>query len=328
MLVINKGMMAKKFYTIDGFRDYRGVPLEDILEDLRAFEGNTKRAITKLEELYKEAKKNKNKLDDPESIINYVDSFLSMFEGLKNDFNRVVYLLEKEPVKEKHLDIINQIYEFSAHEYQYSTKEFKKEHIAKRLKDESIRPLLDRIHTLTSGVTYNHFILFKLNERLRTYLGESINESFPKIEHDKKSDLLPKPIDKFPTPQEVKWEDVKITFLSDKAIQINVMDKQEGKDYVELGFTSKRGGKMRKAWEVLFEFAFKDGEISYKDENFSHNEITKQLKTRIYELNKWFGLYFGIKGNAIRRYNRHTQSYKAKFEIHLHQNFREELGYL
>jgi len=321
--------MTKKFYTLQGFRDYRGVPLKDIIEDLKEFEGNTNQAITKLVELYTEAKRNKNKLDDPESIINYIDSFLSIFKGFKNDFNRVVYLLEKEPVKEKHLDIINQIYESSVYENKYTAKEFKREHISRKLKDESIRPLLNDIYSLTGNATFHNWILIDLNKRLRTYLGESINqEAFPNKEKDRKSDSLPKPNDTFPTPKGAKWEDVRITFLSEKSLRINVLGKQEGKDYTELGFAHEKGKKKRKSWDVLFEFAVKNGEISYKDKKLHHNEIIKQLKTRIYELNKWFGLYFGIKGNAIRRYNRSTKSYKAKFEIKLHESIREEIGYL
>ncbi len=47
-------------------------------------------------------------------------------------------------------------------------------------------------------------------------------------------------------PQE--WEDLEISFLSEERVQIMIGDQTETRNYGELGFMDKRGGKPNQAW--------------------------------------------------------------------------------
>jgi hypothetical protein len=51
--------------------------------------------------------------------------------------------------------------------------------------------------------------------------------------------------------EEINWEKINISFLSDERVQVEVGRQVETRNYVEMGFEDKRSGKPNQAWGLL-----------------------------------------------------------------------------
>lgn len=162
--------MYKRRTNIQGIQDYTGVSLKNIIADLKEWYSITGDVIRRLENLKKKVEANFERLEDADSIIEYIDYCILLFQGYEADFKRIldeiVYRVEK-----RHIEIINQIFESSRNEEKYHNREFKREHIAKKLKDESLRPLLGEIYSLCGNLLLHNINLINLNRRLQTFIG-------------------------------------------------------------------------------------------------------------------------------------------------------------
>lgn len=165
--------MKKGRFNIQGLRDYTGVSLEDIIADLRKWHSLTGVVIRRLIELKDEIKSNLERLEDADSIIGYIDYFIDLFQGYETDFKRIVDEIGHR-VEEKHIKIINQIFESSRNEEKLHSRGFKREHIAKNLKDESLRPLLDEIYIIFEDLLLRNINLSSLSRRLQTFIGNNV----------------------------------------------------------------------------------------------------------------------------------------------------------
>lgn len=161
--------MGKGRYNIQGFRDYTGVSLSDIISDLKGWLSTTSIVLKRLRELKMEAEANSQRLEDSDSIIGYIEYSIDLFEGFEADYRRILKEV-KGGVEEKHIEILKQISETSRNERLYN-REFKNEHIVKTLKDESMRPLLDKIYEQAGNLLFHNLNLNSLSQRLRTYVG-------------------------------------------------------------------------------------------------------------------------------------------------------------
>jgi len=171
--------MGERRINIQGIQDYTGVSLEDIIEDLKNWHSYTGETILRLKELKKEAQANFERLEEAEEIIEYISYCIILFQGYKADFKRLLDDII-QGVEERHVEIVKQIFESSRDEERYHNREFKREHIAKELKDESLRPLLDEIYSLVGGELLYNINLHNLSRRLQTFVGSTV--SFKKKE--------------------------------------------------------------------------------------------------------------------------------------------------
>ncbi len=162
--------MEKGRYNIQGMRDYTGVSLEDIISDLKDWYHKTVVVIKRLKELRVEAETNAERLEDVESTIGYIDYCEDLFQGYESDFKRTLDEI-REGVEDRHIESLHQIFKSSRDEEKLHNREFKREHLAKTLKDESIRPLLSEIYSLTGNQLIHNINLYALGQRLKTFVG-------------------------------------------------------------------------------------------------------------------------------------------------------------
>lgn len=60
--------------------------------------------------------------------------------------------------------------------YEDKTRAFKNEHIVRDMRDEGMRPLLDRIYEVTAGQCMDYWDLVNLNSVLQTYVNYNKSE--------------------------------------------------------------------------------------------------------------------------------------------------------
>jgi hypothetical protein len=314
--------MAEKRFTIQGFRDYRGVPLSDLIEDLGEHRDNLKLVIESLKSLQTEIQRHKELIDEPEEIEAEIDYIVSLFSGHQGDLMRLVKELPVG-VQEIHIEIVNQIYESARFEFEIGYREFKSEYISRELKDESMRPLLDDIGGLYGGTAHNLWILSDISVRLRTFLGESLYDSRT---IEKKIGKASIPV--IELPPDTRWEDIKLIFIGPEDIQILVKGKPYAvKSYKALGFLDRRTnkktdveGKPNRLWTTLAALAKNGGELSWDNVDLSE-EVKDNLVKNMSDLRKHLQAMFRIGATPIDAYkrtkDRAQKAYQAKFEVAL-----------
>lgn len=306
-------MSKRRLTVIGGWTDYSVASLELIISDLEkhyfAFVVETRNT---LEELKKQVIANFERLDDHEGIINYIEYCIILFQSFEYDLKRVLNELSKG-VENRHVDIIKQIWERSCHD-EYHTIEFKNEYIAKDMKDESMRPLLDDIYGKSRDQLVHNKNLGDLSRRLKTFVG---SRSFKKeeIRLQEPKPLRITPIIPFPTPKGTSWFDVSIRFLSNETAELRAGSKSEGKNFAEMGFMDNRTKSPGKLWKVLILFGQRNGEISWETLGLPH-DIQKNFKKHIQRLRYRLKQLFQIEDDPFEEYRR-VKAYKTKFKIEL-----------
>jgi hypothetical protein len=190
--------------TYFGWTDYSISSLEFIIKDLQEdYIPSTTDTIQRLEELRKKTIANSDRLEDPSSVINYIGFWVTLFQSFVYDLKRVLNEMPNG-VEKKHIEIIRQIYKRSCHEEKDSYRGFKEDHIEKDLKDESLRPLLDEVCSVSGNLLGHNINLGSISKRLVTFIGSKPSkEKKPKTKR-----LVP-----FPAPPGTTWEDIEISFL-------------------------------------------------------------------------------------------------------------------
>jgi len=161
--------MTKQRSAYRGCTDYTGVPLEDIYEHLREWRESTQELVNKLESYRLQVVENEKRIDHADEVLDFVLLSSDLFTRFLGDHNR---LLAEIPsgVIEAHVKIISQMVERSDF-HEQTCVQFKNEHIVKSLRDEAMRPLLDRIYGDTRDEIINYSDLHNVIFRLRTYVG-------------------------------------------------------------------------------------------------------------------------------------------------------------
>lgn len=304
--------MEKERLTYFGFTDYSVAPLELIISDLKKeYLSLTGIVIKRLEELKKKVNENFDRLEEPYEIINYIDCCSILFKGFEYDFKR---LLNEIPngIEERHLDIINQIWERSCYEERNSNRDFKREHIIGKLKDESLHPLLSEIYSLTGNLLVHNKNLSSLNKRLKTFVGSERNRQETIIQDDKKKlqGVIP-----FPTPPGITWQNITIRFLSNRTVWIIAGEEREGREFSQIGLTDFRTNKPNILCLTLVTFG-KFKEISW-DVPGIHLRINNNLKKHISRLNKLLMHIFQIKNERPFKYYFRTKTYSPNLKVEL-----------
>jgi hypothetical protein len=307
--------MPQRRYIIGGYPDYRGVQLPDLIGDLKEYRDTLKQAIEEFQSLKLEVEKYAGRLDNPQELLNCVVYFISLFSGHLEDIRRLV---EELPlgVKEKHIEIVKQIYESCKYENKTNYRAFKEEFISRELKDESMRYLLDKICQLFGGVALDLCSLGDLNTRLGTFLGDSLDEKKAIDEKLEKTSIPGIEI-----PPDTRWEDIKLEFLDHEEIKIFLKNKPRAvKSYIALDFADKRTdkiapeeGKPSRLWRTLALFAKGNGEISWENTHFSEKD---NLVKNVSDLRKHLKALFRINASPIVTYKRSKKTiYKMALNI-------------
>lgn len=168
--------MSKKRSMIAGMTDYSGYTLEEMIKHIYDWEVETTKVVNSLSGLKIEVQKEPDEYEDAESVVEYIDHMIYIFNNYKEDFVR---LLKELPsgVEQRHVQIVDNIYRYSQLE-ERSASIFKKDFIECRLKNESRRRILDQIYQDSESMLVDYRDLSNLKTRLLTFVG---TKSYKKI---------------------------------------------------------------------------------------------------------------------------------------------------
>lgn len=152
-----------------GMTDYTGVSIDAILGHLRGWRDSTVSAIEELTRLKSEVEAHHTRLDLPNEIGEYIGFFMDLFSRYLGDLERLLKELPRG-VGDAHVQVVRQIYESSSLEDRRCVR-FRDEHIDRRLKDESLRYLVDRIYSESRDTLMDFRDFSNLVPRLRTFVG-------------------------------------------------------------------------------------------------------------------------------------------------------------
>ena len=153
--------------------DYTGIQMDVILSHLRDWRDNTAGSEEELRRLQGKVKAHRDRIDDPDDVLDFIDVVLDLFGRYSGDFQRLLAELPRG-VTDGHVEVVKQIYDSAALEDRRCVQ-FKQEHIERGLKDESLRPLVDRIYQESRDMLIDYKDLSNLVPRLRTFVGVSFD---------------------------------------------------------------------------------------------------------------------------------------------------------
>lgn len=159
--------MARRRSLFAGFTDYTGVDLPDIELHLREWRDNTEDVINFLAKCLREVDEQKELLDAPRAVRDYIEYFIDLFTRYRADLDR---LLRDIPngIRNTHIEILSQLFESSRFEEGYCVQ-FKHEHIERALEHEEVRPLLDGIYARSRDQIIDYRDLSNVVHRLKTF---------------------------------------------------------------------------------------------------------------------------------------------------------------
>jgi hypothetical protein len=173
--------MCKSISKFDG-EDYMGASFQDIYGDLEVHRNDTHTLIQALNTYRNEVIQNKDKIDHHEDAIRYVDRFIDAYSRFLSEFDMLLSGISK-CLNEKHIYLLEKLFDSSEDSARLrlieSCKNFKSDYINVTLRDESIRPLFDKIYAESREVVSNYGGFSGAIPRLKTYIGEKLksNES-------------------------------------------------------------------------------------------------------------------------------------------------------
>jgi hypothetical protein len=161
--------MTKLRSAYRGGTDYTGVPLEDICQHLLEWKESTQELVRKLEDYRLRVMENEKRIDHAGEVLDFILFSSDLFARFLADYDRLLVEIPSG-VTEAHLEIISQMVQRSDY-HEETCMQFKNDYIARNLRDESIRPLLDQIYGDTRDEIVNYSDLHNIIPRLRTYVG-------------------------------------------------------------------------------------------------------------------------------------------------------------
>lgn len=306
--------MAERRFTIQGFRDYRGVQLPDIIEDIEGHRDRLATAIEEFKSLQAEVKKNAKFLDDPDGLLDRIDYIVGLFKGHWDDLVRLSAELPLG-VEERHIEIMGEIYESCKYENREGYSSFKREYISRKLKDEARRELLDRVCTLYGSTAFSFLIFNGIKSRLQTFLGKKLSSTLRESVSDLEDERPAARIRTFRTPKGTEWEDIRLIFNPGGLIRIEVKGIREERTFAECGLSDRRSGdKTSLLLSLLIELSKNDGKIEGKRvlDRYLNKLQQTRLKANIKRLRKALReLFVRIEGDPIPCKN---SVYEAKFK--------------
>jgi hypothetical protein len=180
--------------------------------------------------------------------------------------------------------------------------------------------LIDQIDEIEEIIRNSiSYFVFEKSDFERLLLTE---DEFTNLEQ-KKTNLYPEP-DSVPskykkrfsnqivpikTEQNIKWADIKITFLSDDEILVQYGNESDHRKFFNAGFEDRRNGKPIGTWFVLNKFAESGGLIQFDSRNRRKVEKAVQIINT-----KLLQLFPNLQDNPIK-INKKKNEYHSAFQI-------------
>jgi len=182
--------MAIQRSILAGMTDYTGAELKDIIEELDIFISLTKRSIKELSNLDIKVQQAPEKFDFPNDIIDHINEFNNKFSRYLIELRRVREEVENS-IETRHVESIKNLFINSQFD-ETACRRFKNDNICRSLKDESVRPIVDKIYEVTMGVAVDYRNLSNMKACLERFVGTAFKKNESAIEAaDKIFDLKP-----------------------------------------------------------------------------------------------------------------------------------------
>jgi hypothetical protein len=113
-----------------------------------------------------------------------------------------------------------------------------------------------------------------------------------------------------PGHERINWEDVKISFLSDERVRLQVRERVETRNHAEMGFEDMRNGTPNQGWHLLRELAVKKG--IFRDSSRNSKDFIA-IEKGMERLRTGLRRCLGITSDPIPRHPR--EGYSCRFKI-------------
>ncbi len=123
------------------------------------------------------------------------------------------------------------------------------------------------------------------------------------------------PPSRFPSPLDLSWQEVVITFVSTGAINIKARGHVHRFHYAEIGFKDGRtANEPNQSWTFLKVFAKYSGEFPKSQDTNEPIKIAKQIKPAVKKLRKRLNAIMGLSEDPFHPYYK-NKNYVTKFTI-------------
>lgn len=127
-----------------------------------------------------------------------------------------------------------------------------------------------------------------------------------------------------PVPEGINWQDVTIEFISEDSVEIRATIPLGVKNFIVLGFKKGKTNKPDLAWYALIAFALGRCEISWGDRMIDE-ETRERLKSCLKVIRPRLSFLFKIEDKPFEPYDRKENAYRAKFNITIREDIKEDI---
>lgn len=163
-----------------GDTNYFGATIQDLVAHLIDWRTMTQESIDELHKLRAEVVEKKDRLDERDGILDFIDYMVNQFQRFITDFDRIIRELPSS-VEERHVELIRRLAQ-RGRTLDQSCVQFKQDYIRKPLKDERLRRLIDTVYSEPRSLTIDYADLFNLLGQLKTFVGTRVQSQQLSIE--------------------------------------------------------------------------------------------------------------------------------------------------
>ena len=119
----------------------------------------------------------------------------------------------------------------------------------------------------------------------------------------------------FPTPDDLRWEEISIEFISNVAVRIRARTIDQTYNFAEMGFKDgRRRDEPTSLWRLLkVGFARHSGEVDWSTRDV-HPNVVHNLKEKVSKYRKIFKAFFQINDDPFHDYLK-VKAYRTRFSI-------------
>jgi hypothetical protein len=132
-------------------------------------------------------------------------------------------------------------------------------------------------------------------------------------EHNQDEKKGKESIVKFPSPPNLRWEEVSMAFISRTESRVRARGQLRPLKFDQIGFEDKRSGKANRLWFFLQGFAAKGGQLSWQDLS-STGMNANQVQSNVKRLRKILCNFMDIEDDPFEPYNK-VKAYQTRFAI-------------
>ena len=128
----------------------------------------------------------------------------------------------------------------------------------------------------------------------------------------------------FPSPPDLKWDEVTITFFQDDAVKIKAQNVEKKFTFAEMGFKDgRKGDAPNSRWDMLRDgFAVRGGAIKWEDDLPQTEKVN--LKKTVSDIGSTLKLFFNMTDGPFQRYHS-SRGYNLKLTLLDHRSGNDHL---